>query len=152
MIDHNTHKLIEETVGELLQKLEITAEIKLEDKDNTVWVTIETAEPGILIGHRGRNLEALQVIVAQIVYNKLKSWVHLVLTVGDYRAKREEQLKELARTTAEKVIATQTPHMLGYLTAAERRIVHMEITQHPQVISESEGEGRDRRLIIKPKA
>lgn len=151
MTDTKTRKTIKDTVTQTLQKLEITAEVKLEDKDDTVWVTIETDEPGILIGHHGRNLEALQTLISQMIFKKLQTWAHLILTVGDYRLKREEQIKELARNTAEKVVTTQTPHVLNHLTAAERRIVHIELAEHSQVMTASEGEGKDRMLIVKPK-
>lgn len=137
---------------ELLKKLTIEATVSISEIDGALLVAIETPEPGALIGHHGRSLEAVQILLGQLVYNHVGSWVRLVVTVGDYRERREQQLRELATRAAEKVLSSQEAVVLTDLTPGERRIVHLALSDHPEVKSESEGEGRDRRLIVKPKS
>lgn len=150
-MDDATRQTVTETCQELLSKLTIEATVAVADNDGALLVTIETSEPGALIGHHGRSLEALQIILGQLVYKALGTWVRLVVTVGDYRERREQQLKELATQAAERVLSSHEEVVLSDLTPGERRIVHMALSDHPGVLSESQGEGRDRRLIVKPK-
>lgn len=147
-----TLQKVTETSQELLSKLTIEASVVVTEGDGALLVTIDTSEPGALIGHHGRSLEALQIILGQMVYKALGSWVRLVVTVGDYRERREQQLKELAANAAEKVLSSREEVVLTDLTPGERRIVHLALADHPGVLSESQGEGRDRRLIVRPKS
>lgn len=151
MVDKK-QKTIKKLTEELLEKLEVEATVDLSEKDEAVWVTINSDEPGVLIGHYGRNLESIQILLGQMIFKKLGEWVRIVVTVGDYREKRELQLKELAISVATKVVQTGTPVFLSDLTPAERRIVHTALTDHPDVVSQSEGEGRFRKLVVKPRS
>jgi spoIIIJ-associated protein len=151
MIKEENLKLIKDTVNELLEKLLISSEIVVVEDDNAVKVTIETAEPGMLIGRHGCNLEAIQILVGQMIFKKTGEWHRIIISVGDYRDRRAKQLQELALNLAEKVVATKEPAILRDLTPAERRVVHLTLGNHEQVVSESEGEGRDRHLVIKLK-
>lgn len=147
----DTIQIIRASTEELLQRLEVMAEVSVTEQDDIFFVQIETEEAGILIGYHGRNLESLQLLLGQIAFKKLGEWKRINLSVGDYREKREKQLQELALSTASRVEQTQTPTVLSQLTPAERRIVHMVLQDHPTVISESEGEGRSRQLVVKPR-
>lgn len=150
-MDKKTEKLIKDTVKEFLEKLLVAGEIEVVESDGAIKVKIETAEPGILIGRHGRNLEAIQILLGQIIYKKLGTWTRIIVSVGDYRDRREKQLQELALNIAQKVIETKEPMFLSDLSPGERRIVHVALSEHPQVVSQSEGEGRRRQLIIKLK-
>lgn len=145
------NQLIASITEDLLKRLEITAQVSVSEEDGATLVGIESEEAGVLIGHHGRNLEALQILVGQLVFKQLNEWVRVVLTVGDYRERRKQQLTELAESAASRATETQAPVELGDLTPAERRIVHMVLTDHPQVTTESVGEGRDRKLTVKPR-
>lgn len=145
------HTQIKKLTQELLTKLEIKAEVTVSDNDGATLVTLETEEGGILIGYHGRNLESLQILLGQMVFKTLGTWERVVVTVGDYRQRREQEMKEMALQSAEKVVETKEPVVLVGLTPAERRTVHMVLTEHPEVMSESSGEGRDRKLTIKLK-
>ncbi len=142
-------QLITNLTQEFLDKLSLNSTVAVVEKDSAMWVEIETEDKGVLIGYHGRNLEAFQILLGQLVYKKLGTWVRIVVSVGDYRQRREEQLKEMARAAAEQVFLTREPEAMPFLTPAERRIVHMELQEHPQVVSESEGEGKERKLVVK---
>lgn len=149
---NETLKVVEASALELLQQLEIEATVTTQESEGIVFVQIETQEAGILIGFHGRNLEALQLLLGQIILKKLGVWVKISVSVGDYRQKREAQLKEIALSAASRVEETQQPVVLAELSPSERRIVHLMLQDHPKVMSESEGEGRDRRLVVKVRA
>lgn len=143
---------IKNLATEFLKKLAISADISVEeDSQETYHLRIETEESGLLIGYHGETLNSLQLLLGTILYNKLGEWLHIVVHVGDYREKREESIKALALRVAQEVTQTKQPVPLPYLSAFERRIVHLTLADHPEVISESEGEGRERRVIVKPK-
>lgn len=148
-MDKDTQKTIETLLTQLLEKLEIEATFTLVENDGAYKINIDTADPGVLIGYHGRNLEAIQILLGQIIYKHLNTWVRIVVSVGDYRERREEQIKELAQNIAQKVVETKSPMSLEDLTPAERRIVHMTLAEHPEVMSESEGEGKYRKLVVK---
>ncbi|HCM37377.1 MAG: putative RNA-binding protein [Candidatus Gottesmanbacteria bacterium GW2011_GWB1_43_11] len=147
-----TLQTIEKLTQELLAQLQATSTIKVAENDGAVLVTIDTAEPGMLIGRHGRSLEAIQILLGQMAYKKLGSWTRVVVTVGDYRERRAQQLVEMAQTAAQRVVETHEPVEFMDLTPAERREIHMALSDHPQVASVSEGEGRDRKLVVKLKA
>lgn len=150
-MNEKNRETITRLTEELLTKLTVSGSVALEEKDGALHVKIETQEPAVLIGYHGRSLESIQILLGQMVYETLGEWVRLVVTVGDYRERREEQLKDLAFSAAQKVISTGDPESFSDLTPAERRTIHLVLADHPDVVSESEGEGRDRKLVIKLK-
>jgi len=144
-------KLIEEFLKEILSYLGIEASFKLEEKQEAVFVNLETPTPGILIGYHGRTLFALKRILALIVYRHGGEWPKIVLDVGGYRQKREETLKRMALSFAQKVKFSGQEQELPPMSSEERRIIHLVLNGDPEVITESRGEGKERRVVIKPK-
>jgi spoIIIJ-associated protein len=143
--------LIKETAEKIIEYLKISAEIKVEEKDEVFNVQIETPDTGILIGYHGETMTSFQLILSLLVYKKLGSWQRLVVDVGDWRQRREEILKQMADQAREKVLNSNSPVSLLGLSSFERRVIHLYLAENPQVETLSEGEGADRRLIIKPK-
>ncbi|MFC1711051.1 protein jag [Patescibacteria group bacterium] len=128
------------------------AKIKvLKDKEETINVNIDCEDVGVLIGNRGETISSLQLIISLIVYNKLGHWQRMIVNVGDYREKREESLSKLAINTAQKVKFSGKEVILPNLNPSERRIIHLNLKDSPDVVTESQGEGRDRILLVKPK-
>lgn len=146
-------KIIKAIVERLLSflKLEATIDV-LEDKENeAVRVQIETSQPGILIGYHGETLAALQLILGIMVNQKIDKWIKIIVNVGDYRQKREEVLKRMALSAAQRVHFSGEPVVLLSLSAFERRIIHLALADHLEVETSSEGEGKERRLVIRPR-
>lgn len=148
-----TEALIKETALKILELLEIaTPKITLEKDEGDVYhLTIESKDSGILIGYHGENIYALQLILGLIVYQKGGSWQRIVIDVGDWRAKREEQLKRMALGVAQRVKFSGETVTMPFLNAAERRIIHLALAESPDVETYSEGQGKDRRLVVIPK-
>ncbi len=154
----NFSKEIKEMVVDLLEKLDIGASVVLdvildeEDKDIDHYeVKIETQETGLLIGRRGEILNSLQLLLGVMIYKKLGKWIRIVLDVGDYRKSRENSVKEMAERIVQEVEASGQAVALPYLSPLERRYVHIMLKDHKLVSTESIGDGKERRLVIKPK-
>lgn len=145
-------QLVTQIAEELLGKLEITGTITATtDETGAFRVNISTEETGLLIGHHGKTLESLQIILGIIVSKKLGRWVKTYVNVGDYREKREEALMHMAQRSAERALATGRPVELSRLSPAERRIIHLTLSGDDRIATESMGEGDSRVLVIKPK-
>jgi spoIIIJ-associated protein len=123
------------------------------DKDNdTFVVNVEAGdETGLLIGKKGETLLAIQTVLGFLLKQKIGEWKRVLVNVGDYREKEESYLKDLAATTSERAKETGEPQNLYNLKPWQRRVVHMALSEDKDITTESEGEGEDRFLIIKPK-
>lgn len=143
---------VKKLTEKLLEKLQITATVAVKPgEQETVAVQLETDNPGLLIGYHGQTLAALQLILMKIVYRQLGEWFRLVVNVGDYRERRQESLERMALSAAQKVKFSGEEYSFQPMSPAERRIIHLTLTSHSDVTTESEGEGRERRVVVKPK-
>ena len=123
------------------------------DQDGTISldVALPETEAGIMIGYHGETIAALQLLLNMMAYKQTGEWSKLVVNIGDYRQKRTDYLTVLAQDTAAKVVGSQEPLALYGLNPFERRVVHMALSQSGQVITESQGEGKNRFLVVSPK-
>lgn len=150
----NTIDLIKKDANELLSLMGTKATVEAEeDKENeTFVVNIKTEdEAGLLIGHHGETLNSLQAVLGMILRQKTGEWKRVLVNIGDWREKQEEYLKDMAKTTAERAKQTGEAQNLYNLTAAQRRVIHLTLSEDSEVETESVGEGEERYLIIKPK-
>lgn len=143
-------KIIQKEAEKILKLLKVEAGLSLKEEEGRVFLTLESEEPGLLIGYHGQTLASLELILNLVVSKKLGQWSPMTLDVADWRKNREEALREMAQNFAAKAKASGQPQVLPFLTSQERRVVHMSLAQNSDVVTISEGEGADRRLIIKP--
>lgn len=107
---------------------------------------------GLLIGHRGQTLEALQLLVSLVANRAVEGpWVRFVLDSGDYRRRREAALRSLALRTARRVRQEGKSVALEPMSPLERRVIHMALVDDPAVTTRSEGEEPNRRVVIHPR-
>lgn len=145
--------IIEKIVKELLDHLAAEARIEVsQDQEGFVHVHLETDEPGVLIGYHGQTLAAIQLLVGMITYRQQGEWVRVVADVNDYRAKRQESLGRIALAVAQKAKFSGEPQALPPMSSAERRIIHLALAEDPEVETVSEGEGRERRVMVMPRS
>lgn len=143
---------IKELAEKLLGYLGLTGKVDVQEKDEeTVLVDIDTPDAPILIGRHGETLSAFQTILAQTLYNPDKENKKIIVDCGGWRGKQEDILRNMATSAAQRVVETGKPQPIFNLRPDERRIIHMVLTDHPDVLTESEGEGRDRHILIIPK-
>ena len=146
-------KVVKEEADRRLEFLGIEGAVEvLQDKDNNFYtVQIETEQAAILIGHRGETLGALQTILRQIVFGKTQESAQVIVNIGDWRAKREDTLTTLANNASTRAKNTGQEQHLYDLSPSDRRFVHMLFSEDSEIVTESEGEGRDRHLVVKPR-
>ncbi len=130
-------------------------EYKLEAKssmdESEITYNIFSSENSLLIGFKGRTLEALQNLVRDLL--RSYTGVHQIVTIdiGGYREKRKNQLEIVATKTAKEVARTKIEVKLDAMNSFERRIIHAKLSDWRDVITESEGQGENRAIVIKPK-
>ena len=151
-ITKKDEKVAQEIIEDLLQRLQISGAVTLTATEGAIDAVLETEESGIVIGYHGEALEALQLIFSLMVSKKIGHFVRVNLEVGDYKKNRSEYLERLAMQTKERVLAENKEHILPSLKSWERRVVHMILQNDEEVVSESMGEGKDRVLVVKPRA
>lgn len=143
---------IKELTEELIKLLGVEkTEIKVVAEEDNARIQIDCPDPGILIGGRGETISSLQLILSLTVYKKLGYWQKLVVNINDYLEKRGESLKQMALNASQRVKFSGEPAVMPYLNSAERRLIHLALVDDVDVVTESVGEGRERRLVIKPK-
>lgn len=141
---------VSEILENILSLLSLEGSFEVNEKDEGVFVTIDTEDAGRLIGHQGETLSALQLIVNQILAKNEEEFKRVIVDVSGWRRTKEEELAHKARRWAEEVKESNEPLELDPMPSWQRRIVHMTIQGTDGVSSESVGEGPERHLIIKP--
>jgi spoIIIJ-associated protein len=144
---------IKKIVQEFFQKMTFEVEAKfLPPIEQTLPISLKTDEPQILIGERGQTLAEIQHLLKAILRRKVKTEepFYLDLDINDYKKKKNEYLKELAHSLADEVSLSKKEKILPPMPAYERRVIHMELAGRSDVVSESTGEGLERRVVIRP--
>ncbi len=144
------------TLQELLEKMQIEARVDVyraqpDSGEDAPWVLqVQGDDLGMLIGRRGETLSALQYITRLITSRELQRRANIVLDVEGYKSRREKQLRHLAQRMAEQALQIGRTVTLEPMSPYERRIIHIELRDHPDVTTESVGEGENRKVTIIP--
>ena len=109
---------------------------------------VEGVDLGALIGRRGETLENIQYLLRLMVNQKLHRWKNVIIDIEHYKARRVTQLTQLAQRMAEQVARSGRAVSLEPMPANERRIIHMALREHPDVYTESYGDGNRRKVHI----
>ena len=141
---------VADVLENILGLLALEGSFETVEGPDEVLVTIETDDAGRLIGNRGETIDALQLLVNQIVNKDNEQFKRVVIDVGSWRKHKEGELEARARKLADEVLESGKEIKLDPIPAWQRRITHLVIEGIKGVTSESIGEGRDRHLVIKP--
>jgi spoIIIJ-associated protein len=160
-VDAEDERIAKEVVNELLAHMGITADVIAVDNPSqmplspddppTIFIDILGDDLGMLIGRRGDNLSQLQYMINLLCNKRIGEWTRVVVDVEGYRSRREESLIGLAERVARQVARSSRPIVLEPMPANERRIVHLTLRSHPEVTTESNGEGMHRRITVMPR-
>lgn len=148
----------ESLVAELLSLLDYDASIMVDVEESEgkhyFKVHLKGKELGQLIGYHGKTMNDLQSILRVMLHRVVPDEVEvgLLLDINDYMDERSNHLQKVAADAVTKVQAEMTPVELAPMTPADRRIVHMHLQDHADIETESMGEGRERRVVVKPKS
>jgi len=145
-------------VESLLERMEIDAAVDAswgeasdERDQRPLLINIRGGDLSLLIGRKGETLAALQYITRLIVSKETQRSIAVVIDVQGYRAKREQQLRQLAKRMATQAVERGRTMVLEPMPANERRIIHLELRDHPSVTTESTGEADQRKVTIIPR-
>lgn len=146
---------VKETLEQLLEKMGFPFEMEIkkeksEEGTDIIECNIKTEDSSFLIGQYGANLEALQHIARLLIRKKIIEKINFTLDVNYYRKEKNEAVSQMARHMAEQAVAEKRAMVLRPMSAYERRLVHMELAENSEVLTESIGEGEERKIIIKP--
>lgn len=119
--------------------------------EEQIYYMIDSYENSLLIGVKGKTLEALQILLRNLISTYSKDHVITSLDVGGYKSNRARQLEILATKTAKEVVKTKVAVKLQPMNSYERRIIHEKLSDWRDVYTESEGEGENRAIVVKPK-
>ena len=154
-MDKKEIKIIKDITEKLLKLVDVDGDFEiLETKkadEESVDIVLNTKDTGVVIGYHGDTLEGLQLVLSLCVGRSLGRFLRISIDVGDYKKNRTEWLKTLAMETKERVLSDGKEIVIPELKSWERRIVHLLLEKDEEVVSESQGEGRDRVLVVKLK-
>tara|TARA_Y100001934_G_C12379795_1_gene791621 strand:+ start:759 stop:1562 length:804 start_codon:yes stop_codon:yes gene_type:complete len=150
--DKEAEQLVSELLDYFLGAMGVVADTYIRDDgdEGSLTFEIEGQDSGLLIGRRGETLQALQFILRMVTNRQLGRKASVVIDIEDYRERRVQMLRRIARRVAGRVASSGYEDSLEPMSPAERRIVHMALADHPEVHTESEGEGNQRRVVIFP--
>lgn len=142
---------IKEIAKKFFKKTSFEVEIEfLPPEDLTLPINLKTEEPQILIGEGGQTLIEIQHLLKAILKRQIKEPFYIDLDINNYKKKKTEYLKELARNIADEVALTKKEKILSPMPAYERRIIHLELTGRADVATESIGKEPERMVVIRP--
>jgi spoIIIJ-associated protein len=132
----------------LFSTIDVDIETRTAEEEDKIYLEIISDRAGMIIGKRGRTLEALQLLV-NIVMNKGEDqWKKIILDIENYRDKREATLQDLARKVAKKVKSSGKAQFLEPMNPFERRVIHMALQDDMHVETKSEGSGNLKRVKV----
>ncbi len=163
MLNQNDLEKIKEVTRDFFKKMTFKVEIEFlfpkdynppttpkEKRYITLPINLKTENPQILIGEGGQTLADLQHLLKVILKRQIKEPFYIDLDINNYKKKKIEYLKELARNIADEVALTKKEKILAPMPAYERRIIHLELTGRSDVATESIGKEPERRIVIRP--
>lgn len=138
-------QFVKDTLKVMNMEVEITSSI---DEDGALCVNMKGDHMGILIGKRGQTLDSLQYLANRVANKHQSGYVRVKLDTENYRARREETLRHLAKNIAHKVKRNKRPVVLEPMNPYERRIIHSALQSDPYVTTHSEGEEPYRKVVV----
>ena len=148
-VQPQTIEAVEDFLKNTMKAMDMEVELKTEiDQDGALCVDMSGEHMGILIGKRGQTLDSLQYLANRVANKQQEGYVRVKLDTENYRARREETLRHLAKNIAHKVKRNRRPVALEPMNPYERRIIHSALQSDPYVMTHSEGEEPFRKVVI----
>ncbi|QQG45930.1 MAG: hypothetical protein HYY55_03030 [Candidatus Niyogibacteria bacterium] len=153
MPSKETVQRIQILIQNLLERMGCSGSVDFIEYPENLFFSVHTSDGGILIGESGERLKAINHIIHKMAerefpadYPSLKFFVD----VNDYQKQKIEELKDLARLSAQRVRYFKKEIEMQPMTSYERRIIHATLTEYPDISTQSTGVGEERRVVIKP--
>ncbi len=140
-------------VQRIVDGIGVNAQIELEEDDETITVSCDGPDLGMLIGRHGQTIDAIQYLANAAMYRgRADERKAVVVDAAGYRARRRVTLEALAVRSAERAVAHSEPVELEPMTAVERKVVHIRLKEFDGVETTSEGTEPNRFVVIHPAA
>ena len=150
-INENGIRIAQEALEKILELIPVESTVKAAQIDGKITLSIEGDKSGLLIGRRGKTLDALQYIVNKIVNKALDKKTFVVVDSENYRKRREESLTQLALKMGDKAKKIKKPVTTNLLNPHDRRIVHLTLKEDDNLDTKSRGDGLLKKVVIIPK-
>ena len=148
-VTEETKKAVEKFLSDVFQVMGMEVQIKSDiDKDGVLCIDMSGDNMGIIIGKRGQTLDSLQYLSNRVANKQQAGYVRVKLDTENYRVRREETLRHLAKNIAHKVKRNRKPIALEPMNPYERRIIHYSLQSDPYVTTHSEGEDPYRKVVV----
>ena len=143
------NEFIKETTLKIVKDMGFDAQIESRVRDGILTITLHSEDNNLLIGKDGKNMNALSLVVKQIVQNEIGSFYKFNLDVGEYKLKQQKNLERMAKRVAREVAKSKVEVKLDPMNSYERRIIHNVLNDDRYVYTESTGEEPNRCVVIK---
>jgi spoIIIJ-associated protein len=152
LLDH-TESVISKLIAMMGLEAQVSAHYGDTDRDDRRYINVDVrgSDLSVLIGRRSETLNAFQYVASLIIGKDTQQFVQLTVDVEGYRERREKQLVQMAKRMADQVAKNGRKQTLEPMPAAERRIIHIALRDHPAVFTESTDEDPYRKVVILPK-
>ena len=137
-------------VKDLLEAAKLDLEFRCDTEEEGMIVRLYGQDVGMVLSNGARLLYAINHILNRAFYEPGTEAFNLLVDCNDYRSARAEELESLARKAAEGVNDSGEPYLFEPMPASERRVVHLALAEAPGVMTESEGSGLERRVVVLP--
>ena len=144
-------EVLESFLVGLLLRLDPAHYVEIRQEGNLLKAEVKGGDLGRFIGKEGRTLKAVEYLAGVVLAKHFGSAYRVVLDAAGYRKRQEEKIRKIAEEAALTVAMTKEPLHLPPMRPSERRIVHMLLKNHPQVTTESQGEGEERHVVVYPR-
>ncbi len=125
-------------------------EVRTLNNETEIYYLVDSNQNPLLIGLKGRTLEAIQTLLKNLISSFTNEHIQITLDIGSYRENRKRQLEILATKVAKEVAQTKQSVKLKPMSAYERLVIHQKLSDWRDVYTESEGEGENRAIVVKP--
>jgi spoIIIJ-associated protein len=144
-------RLAQETLEKILSMIPVEANVQTDRMEDNIVLNIVGDRSGLLIGRKGKTLDALQYIVTKIVNKAIDKRINVVVDSENYRKRRKDSITQLALKMGDKAKKTKKPVATNPLNPHDRRLVHLALKDDDDLETKSRGEGLLKKVVIIPK-
>jgi len=141
---------VRELVSSTLDAMDFDAQVEVYDAGGFIAVDVASEDTALFIGQKGETIDALQYLVNVAAFKERDFFKRIVLDAEGYRQRRVEAIQGMAHRTARKAIRERRTVEMPPMNSSERRVVHLYLSENPNVTTESEGTGDGRRVMVSP--
>jgi spoIIIJ-associated protein len=141
---------LRDLVSSILDAMNFGAGVEVYDAGSFIAVDVTPEDTALFIGQKGETIDALQYLVNVSAFKERSFFKRIVLDAEGYRQRRVEAIQGMAHRTARRAVRERRTVEMPPMKSSERRVVHLYLSDNPDVTTESEGSGEGRRVMVSP--